>query len=131
MRQSKFHRDIPNNMKIISALSIKGGTKLQQEIAEKVVKWCCNHFQLDDAVIRLHLRAYEDCWGYCVEGNTKHSYNIMIAHDQSVRDFVATIVHELVHVMQWETEEWVGDGESECNRMQYMLTDELWKKGVL
>ena len=62
---------------------------------------------------------------------TEHSYRIMVAHYQSVRDFVATLVHELIHVKQWETGKWTGNGEKECERLQYKLTDKIWKKGIL
>ena len=113
-------------------IKVVGGNKQQKEITTHVVEWCVKHLQLNDVVsVLVKLQPYVDCWGYCVEGKTEHSYNMAIVHEQSMRDFVATIVHEMVHVMQWETDDWVGDGEAECNRMQYMLTDELWKKGVL
>ena len=32
-------------------------------------------------------------------------------------NFVATVVHEMVHVMQWETDTWDGDGEAEDARL--------------
>lgn len=112
-------------------IKVTGGTSQQKEITTKVVEWCLEYFQLHESTIQVTLRTYDDCWGYCVEGNTEHAYRIMIAYDQSVRDFVATLVHELVHVKQWETGKWKGNGEKECERLQYKLTDKLWKQGVV
>ena len=111
-------------------IRVTGGTAQQKEIATKVAKWCCEYFHMTPNVL-MRLRPYEDCWGYCVEGNTKGTYRILIAHNQSLRDFVATVVHEMIHVKQWEKNRWVGDGESECEKWQYRLTDRLWKKGVI
>ena len=41
---------------------------------------------------------------------------------------MATITHELVHVNQWETGEWEGDGEKEAEMFQYILADQIWRK---
>ena len=112
-------------------IKVVGGNKQQKEITTHVVEWCVEHLRLIDVVsVLVKVQPYKNCWGECEQVND-HSYNMTIVHEQPMRDFVATIVHEMVHVMQWETDDWVGDGEAECNRMQYMLTDELWKKGVL
>ena len=112
-------------------IRIRGGKKHHKEIAMLTAEWCILHFGLDDVAINFRLEKYKDCWGYCVEGNKEHSYNIKIATDQILRDFVATIVHEMVHVMQWETGKWIGEGEREASKLQYKLTDKLWKEGIL
>jgi len=112
-------------------IRIVGGTKQQKEITTKVINWCCDYFNLDCVKLLIRLRPYEDCWGYCVEGNSGHAYHITIAHNQSVRDFVATIVHEMIHVKQWETGKWRGDGEEECENRQYNITDKIWKDGAV
>ena len=110
---------------------IKGGKKHHKEIALQTAEWCIDYFGLSDAAINFRLEKYKDCWGYCTEGNKEHSYNIKIATDQILRDFVATIVHEMVHVNQWETGIWNGEGEREASNLQYKLTDKLWKEGIL
>ena len=115
-----------NNISCVFSCSI-----YEKEIAKKTVKWCIDHFGLDRVNIRLKIKQNKDCWGYCVEGKKEHSYVIFVASDQSLRDLVATIVHEMVHVMQWETGKWSGEGEREANKLQYKLTDKLWKEGIL
>jgi uncharacterized protein YjaZ len=103
----------------------------EKEIATKVIKWCIEHFNLNCYSIRLEIKPYEDCCGSCTEGEKEHSYVIFVASDQPLRDFVATIVHEMIHVNQWETGKWEGDGEKEAEKLQYKLTDVLWKENVL
>ena len=51
--------------------------------------------------------------------NKKNNYVIDLATDQFLRDFLATLMHELVHVHQWERDEWEGDGEKEAENKQY------------
>ena len=58
-------------------------------------------------------------------------YDIEINFNQSLRDFVATIVHEMVHVKQYATGKWKGTGEREASNLQYKLTDKLWKENIL
>ena len=41
------------------------------------------------------------------------------------------MVHEVVHIKQWETGKWDGDGEAEANQLQYSVADRMWKEGVL
>ena len=70
-----------------------------------------------------------------VDYRTQVSHNLAtdLPHPyQPLRDFVATIVHEMIHVAQWEKNEWYEtDGEKECEDLQYKLTDELWRKNIL
>jgi hypothetical protein len=126
-------------------IDYKLGTNKEREIAERVVKWCLEYFHLEwyGLDINLEICKYKTykCWGTCVEGDiceivadgteVPHSFNITIANDQSIRDFVATITHEMVHVKQYVTGKWRGDGEKECERLQYKLADKLWKEGIL
>ncbi len=67
-----------------------------------------------------------NCWGEA-EQICEGEYRIKVCTNQSLRDFVATVMHELVHVQQWETGVWKGDGEKEAEKRQYKLADEYWK----
>jgi hypothetical protein len=102
-------------------------------IANKVVVWCRNFFAIsDDVSIKFRLDIYKDidCWGISEQIDDK-TYSVIVSTDQSLRDFVATIVHEMIHVKQWETGVWDGDGEAEAGRLQYPVTDRIWSEGVL
>ena len=106
-----------------------------EKYCKNVVMYMFNkYFDLETARVQVHLNYnYEDldCYGMCVEGVVPHTYIIHVARDQTLRDWVATLVHEMIHVNQWETGEWTGDGEKECDDLQYKITDLLWKEGVL
>ena len=73
-----------------------------------------------------------DCYGQCYEWEadpSKCNYVIDVACDQSIRDLLATVFHECVHLWQWERNHWKGYGEREANELQYELADEYWKSG--
>ena len=95
-------------------------------IVENIVTWCCEYFELSEITIEVYLRdSYEDCWGDS-EQVSRDSYGITVCTDQSLRDFVATLCHEMIHVNQWVTGKWEGDGEEECEKRQYELADKYW-----
>jgi hypothetical protein len=82
--------------------------------------------------IRVNAWQYKDlkCYGQCYEWEgEKIDYVIDIAIDQSIRDTLATIFHECVHLWQWERGDWKGEGEREAASLQYELADEYWKSG--
>ena len=115
---------------------IKGGTKQQREIAEKVIRWCFEKKIVIRHDIDIHMEIVEDsdCWGSCVDSfndRSMSSFDITIFGEQTMRDFVATIMHEMVHVNQYITGRWTGDGEKEAEDRQYELTDKLMKENNL
>ena len=92
-------------------ISVSGGKKHHQVIAQRVLDWCGDFFCLNGNV-EVHLSLIKsrkdiDCWGECTEGEGK-SYDIKVVHEQTLRDFVATITHEMVHVKQWESGVWTS-----------------------
>ena len=78
--------------------------------------------------IKLIIRSNVNVWGYCdmVEDN---KYVICVArkHD-SMREFVSTVCHEMVHVRQWCTNSWEGDGEDEAYNLEYVYADMIIKE---
>ena len=106
-----------------------------EKYCKNVVMYMFNtYFDLETARVQVHLNyTYDDlqCYGMCEEGTVPNTYIIHVARDQTLRDWVATLEHEMIHVNQWETGEWTGDGEKECTDLQYKITDLLWKEGVL
>ena len=107
----------------------------EKAIAKKTIEWCIkrlNLSRLKKLNINVSIKALEDCYGYCEETNHKNRlYNIAISNDQSIRNFVMTIIHEMIHVKQYVRNEWVGDGEKEAWNTQERLTDELWRDDIL
>ena len=100
--------------------------------ARKVIEWFLKKYKLE-CTVKLKLVAYEsiDCWGATEEGKKRGEYFIWVAKDQALREFIATLIHELVHVKQYEKKKWSGTGEAEANRLQYKLADRVWIDGVI
>ena len=117
-------------------IDYKLGTYKERDIAEQVVQWCLEYFKLELYGININMeicrhKTYK-CWGTCVEDEEEdNKFHITIANNQSIRDFVATITHEMIHVKQFATGKCRGDGEKECERLQYKLADKLWKEGLI
>ena len=113
------------------SIRVKGGIHQDKTITLSVINWCITHFHLDSGIdINISLLSFTDCYGTCVDNNND-GYDIEINSNQSLRDFVATIVHEMVHVKQYVTGEWQGEGEREANKLQYKLADKIWKENVI
>ncbi len=85
-----------------------------------------------DKSVRVTLVEYRDikCWGECFEGKD-YDYEINLATDQCLRDYLATLMHEMVHLRQWERYRWSGDGEKEAEELQYKLADDFWTCGII
>ena len=82
-------------------------------------------------VVNIHRYRDIKCHGQIQEwDHDKTDYVIDLDYEQDLRDYVATIMHELVHLQQYETNEWYDDGEQECEARQYELADEFWKQGL-
>ena len=137
-------------------IRIVGGKKYQKDIAQNTIKWCINYFNLEwyDIDIDIEICKYKTykCWGTCVDDDEEYNeFHITIANDQSLRDFVATITHEMVHVKQFarnEMDDFPINGrhrwklktvpitvtyydmpwEREALRLQEKLTDKFWKE---
>ena len=114
-------------------IKVTGGTIHQKYICHAVTDWCFHNNIIEQNVdIAMRISKYKtfQCYGTCVDASPT-SYKVTVANDQSIRDFVATLIHELIHVNQYVTGEWEGDGEKECDDRQYPRTDEWWAEGVI
>ena len=109
------------------------------QLVESVIDWFLPKFDLHNPsyLITLNLTKYDNlkCWGESFQVDDlalkRREYVISVATDQKFRDFIATLMHELVHVHQWELNKWEGDGEKEAEQKQYELADEFWREGLI
>ena len=115
-------------------IKVTGGTDNEKYICHSVIDWCF-HNKVIERIVDVHVRICKyntfKCHGTCVDTAWTDLYRITVANDQSVRDFVATLMHELIHVNQYVTGYWEGDGEKECEDRQYELTDQCWTEGTI
>jgi len=116
-------------VKTFVALNVNiSGVDELKKLAKDVIRWCASEMNLEDVKISVSLfDDYDDkkCWGDC-EQVSETEYKIRACTDQDIRDFVATITHEMVHVEQWVKNEWSGDGEKEAENRQYELADKYY-----
>ena len=101
-------------------------TESPKKIILNIVEWFVQEHDLDDVTIYLHPVKDLNCWGETEKIGDKE-YRIKVCTEQSLRDTVATVMHEMVHVQQWYTNKWQGDGEKEAEKRQYKLADRYWK----
>tara|TARA_Y100001938_G_scaffold144005_1_gene217776 strand:+ start:1481 stop:1840 length:360 start_codon:yes stop_codon:yes gene_type:complete len=105
----------------------------ERMIVEKTINWCIDKLQLTrfhSLKLRVKLDTIEECYGYCQQIEERE-YIIAIDNKQSLRNFIMTIIHEMIHIKQFLTGKWNGDGEDEAETLQEELTDELWGSDIL
>tara|TARA_R100001015_G_scaffold10718_1_gene4266 strand:- start:8 stop:418 length:411 start_codon:yes stop_codon:yes gene_type:complete len=101
------------------------GSRVWYEFIEDVVRYCCHRMELEELEITVKLEEKSNCCGESWQ-KTARSYGMRICTNQNLRDVVATVCHEMVHVQQWVEDEWQGDGEKEAEARQYDLADDYW-----
>ena len=72
-----------------------------RKVAEDAIEWFVGKYDFDDGCnFTVNLKTYEsmDCYGE-TQQFMKNKYEINLATDQGLRDFLATLMHELVHVL--------------------------------
>ena len=118
------------------SIKIKYGTVREKRIVSNIINWYLDNVIVTktDITIKVEMCKWSKyrCHGSCVD--TGPAIDITIATDKknkSIREFVATVVHEMVHTNQYITGNWSGDGEDEAEKMQYKITDRLWKAGII
>tara|TARA_Y100000034_G_C6784829_1_gene351022 strand:+ start:579 stop:836 length:258 start_codon:yes stop_codon:yes gene_type:complete len=77
--------------------------------------------------ISITIKKLDDCYG-CCEELEKRTFLIEIDNRQTLKDFVMTIMHEMVHVKQYIRNEWIGDGEAEAWNLQESMTEKFLEK---
>ena len=115
-------------------VKVRGGSRMHREIAEKVIHWCYETGVVETNELHVNVKICKytthQCWG-SVERAGFNRFDMTVATNQSLRDFIATITHEMVHVNQYVTGDWEGDGEAEAESREYELADGFWKGGHL
>jgi len=118
----------------VTGLWTRSASLHEKEITRKTIEWCIKSLGLGrirNLNIQVNLTTLNDCYGYCEEGNDNRSYILTIANNQSFRNFVMTIIHEMIHVRQWVRNKWTGDGEAEAWKLQEELTDRFLREDIL
>jgi len=109
-------------------LDISGGHEYQRKIIRRTIDYFIltqMGYPVDFSLI-VKLKNLKDCYGY-TEEIADEVYMVGIDKSLIIRDMVATMIHEMIHVRQYFTRQWVGDGEQEACNLQRTLADKMWK----
>ena len=122
--KEKHHYRLANNITIWPL------TGMNNELFEDMVAWFFEMQNMEGVTVEVELKDTMNAWGdsqQCEDDEGNTYYDIRVCLNQPLRDVVATLMHELVHVQQWEEDDWEGDGEKEAKSRQYELADAYWK----
>ena len=104
-------------------IEVKGGNKFQRAIAEKVVHEMISALLPRVRTLDINVEIKKltgDAVGWCMMEDTHKEFTIEVSKDLTLKDFVTTLCHEMVHVKQYVRKELF----SECNfyetREEYM-----------
>lgn len=134
----------------MQSIEVIGGSKYQKEITEKIVNLCIK--ELMPRIRKLDIAVYlkdnlDGAVGYCTEMDHRE-FQIEVDRTQSLKEFVTTITHEMVHVKQYAYLE-LGSGrwkkckvsenteymdlpwEKEAFRLQDKLAQKVWEADIL
>ena len=92
-------------------IEVTGGIKKERELAEEIVWWCMDMLMPRLRVMDINFefcKTFEDgALGFCYRGDDDREYNIQIdkrlGRTVCKKEFIETIVHEMVHVWQGAT----------------------------
>ena len=135
-------------------IHVKGSTKDKRALAEKTVAWSIKKLGLNrmsslsiDVVLR---KMKKGEYGYCNIIESNRSFIIEVNKNVSLKDFVSTIIHEMVHVKQFARNEMSAYGmrwktrivsentkyvdlpwEKEAYKLEKKLIELIWKENIL
>lgn len=136
----------------MNIIEINGGNKFQREIAEKVIGFCIKELlpRFRTLEITVNIKKIKDAAGYCMMENTNREFEIEVSRDLTLRDFITTLAHEMVHVRQYARKEmddtglrwknakvkkgtnyWDLPWEKEAYRLQDKLAQKIWDADIL
>ena len=96
-------------------VEVTGGNRTQRQVAENVVYYMIKKLmpRLRNIEIEVKLKKLtdDDAVGYCMMLDNRRDYLIEVSKDLTIKDFVMTLCHEMVHVKQYvrkEMDDWNG-----------------------
>ena len=92
----------------MNIVKVTGGNKFQKETTEKVVYEMISALLPKVRTLKIDVQIKKltgDAVGWCLMGDTHKEFEIEISKDLTLKDFVTTICHEMVHVKQYARNE--------------------------
>lgn len=117
-------------------LIVIGGNKYQRNLACVSVNWFAKFLMPNTERISIEIRIQNlrDSWGWVAQmidpPEGFNVYRMAIDKRQTTRQFIQTVMHEMLHIRQDETGIWQGDGEHEAESVE-VLADAIWLSGLI
>jgi len=137
----------------MNIIEVTGGNKFQRAIAEKVVHEMISALLPRFRTLEIEVKIKKltgDAVGWCMMEDTNREFTIEVANDLTLKDFITTICHEMVHVKQYARKEMDCYGkkwkkktipektdyydlpwEKEAYKMQDKLAQLVWDADIL
>ncbi len=134
-------------------IEVNGGNKFQRHIAETVVTQMIKALMPRMKTLEIEVQIKKltgDAVGWCMMEDDNREFTIDVHNKLTLKDFVTTICHEMVHVKQYSRKETCGYGEKwkgkkinpktpyynlpwekEAYKMQDKLAQLVWDADVL
>ena len=134
-------------------IEVKGGNKFQRQTAEKVVHEMIAALMPKMRTLEITVNIQKltgEAVGWCMMEDTNRQFTLEISNELTLRDFITTVCHEMVHVKQYARNEMNGDGirwkkgkvkegtgyydlpwEKEAYRLQDKLAMIMWDEDIL
>lgn len=145
----------------MKVVCVEGGLKWQREMVQNLAEWTLHELmprhRKCEVLISLKDLTKDGVEGWCMEEDDR-LFHVQVEKNQTMRDLVATVVHELIHVKQYVKREMVdfycvktqsrkirwktsvyGYGtayhrqpwEKEAFKLQEVYADRAWNEGVI
>ena len=137
----------------MNLIQVNGGNKFQKEIAHKVVGFMIKELlpRVRTLEITVNIKKIKgDAVGYCMMEDTNREFEIECSKELTLKDFVTTLCHEMIHVKQYYRKEMTDTSmrwkkkvvpettkyfdlpwEKEAYRLQDKLAQKVWDADIL
>lgn len=111
-------------------IDIHGGTSYQKVVAYRSVKFCINDLmpRIQNLDISIRISKKLEVHGYCTE-LCHREFDVEVLGSQTLKQFILTLCHEMVHVKQKVNSE--DYDEDEAIFEESRLCQSIWEADIL
>ena len=95
----------------MNLITVEGGKKKQRQMVEDVVSYMIQRQMPRMKTLDIHviLKKIDDAYGYCMSESNRE-FEIEVDKRLGKNQFISTVIHEMVHVWQYETKQLTQKG---------------------
>lgn len=122
-----------NKVKIIASSKSQSAQEIDNLFIKKTIEWFFSRYpEIESLCISVSItNNLKKSWGSVTQHDPR-TYHIEVSSEiRTIKTLVETLLHECVHIYQWVTNEWEGDGEEEAIRESSTLVNLIWAEGII